>query len=367
MIYVSVGLTAAITIPIAVTGILTCLKARRRGDPARRGFTWLKLAYSFIFISYVASIVSDIISGLMYDGVADSQRHVTNALAVTANVTYWLGEVCVIVTCSELGCGFMYALRLERTPSHKIWRLYGAVSAAVIAILGVVTSAYSGWAYAEYLDSVYGSEAYEVVERSEKLRAAVSVLTFFVSAGLLVQACLVRRKYLSGMPATNSVTLYLVATILFVVPRRLWGMVTSLVYLTQGVTELNELTASVTTWLIISGIPQLILLILLFVVGLRQSNGLWTTMQPWMHYNAPYMASVPPTQQQPQTYHVPAADGSTPMLAQTGQGYAVPGQQQDYAQRYGYYTSPVAQWQQPQEAPGAPVQAPIRSRGNRRV
>ncbi|KAG9254084.1 uncharacterized protein F5Z01DRAFT_687587 [Emericellopsis atlantica] len=378
--FVSVGLSAVIAIPIAVTGILTCLKARRGGDPARRGFTWLKLAYSFIFTGYVFSIVADLINGLMYYGVASNQPHVTNALIVTGSVIAWLGEVCVILTCTELGCGFTYALRLERTPSHKIWRLYGVVSGAILAILAIVSGAYNGWAYAQYLDSVYYSSAYEAVERSNKLSAALSVLAFFVSAGLIVQASLVRRKYLSNMPAANvshgwtsgmytyaahanlcafqSVTLYLVATILFVVPRRLWAMVTNLVYVTRGFTELNEPTVGVTTWLVISGIPQLILLILLFVVGLRKSDGLWTTMQPWMHHTAPNMASMPPTtQQQPQTYYGTPADGNAYMPTQMGQSYAVPGQQ-DYAQHYGYYTSPAGQWQQPQEAPGAPVQAP---------
>jgi hypothetical protein len=49
-IYANAGVCAVIAVPIAVTGLLTCIKGRRCGDPARRGFTWLKLAYAFTFL-----------------------------------------------------------------------------------------------------------------------------------------------------------------------------------------------------------------------------------------------------------------------------------------------------------------------------
>jgi hypothetical protein len=54
VLFVMAGVSAAIVIPIAVTGIITCSKARRGSDPARKGFTWFKLAYCFVF-AYVPS------------------------------------------------------------------------------------------------------------------------------------------------------------------------------------------------------------------------------------------------------------------------------------------------------------------------
>lgn len=45
-LYASAGATAALAIPIAVLGLIVCFKGRKRADPARTGFIWLKATFA---------------------------------------------------------------------------------------------------------------------------------------------------------------------------------------------------------------------------------------------------------------------------------------------------------------------------------
>lgn len=40
------GIYGLFAIAIGVMGVLTCVRARRRSDPARIAFTWLKVAFT---------------------------------------------------------------------------------------------------------------------------------------------------------------------------------------------------------------------------------------------------------------------------------------------------------------------------------
>lgn len=48
--YVNISVTAAVTVPIGVLGLLTCFKGRKRADTARTGFVWLKGAFALYFL-----------------------------------------------------------------------------------------------------------------------------------------------------------------------------------------------------------------------------------------------------------------------------------------------------------------------------
>lgn len=52
-LYANAGATAVITVPIAILGLITCFKGRKRADPARTGFIWLKAAFALYFLLVV--------------------------------------------------------------------------------------------------------------------------------------------------------------------------------------------------------------------------------------------------------------------------------------------------------------------------
>ena len=61
--YLAAAFCFSLTIPVAVTGILTCRNIHRGKDPARRGFTWVKGAYVFMVLSVASSFVCRVEQG----------------------------------------------------------------------------------------------------------------------------------------------------------------------------------------------------------------------------------------------------------------------------------------------------------------
>lgn len=53
-LYAHAGATAVIAVPITILGLIDCFKGRKRADPARTGFVWLKAVFALIFLWVLA-------------------------------------------------------------------------------------------------------------------------------------------------------------------------------------------------------------------------------------------------------------------------------------------------------------------------
>ena len=153
-------------------------------------------------------------------------------------------------------------------------------------------------------------------------------------------------------------TLYLVATILAIVPRALWNVILYAVLIYAEVYGIRDPLLQIPLLIVFDIATWFIILMLLFVVGIRRHNGLWTIEQPWM-------SGLPPLAHdsggQPQLWY-----GQQQMMYQQGAGHAAPNQPMYYqplphqAGQYGWQTQAAVA-----EAPGvSPLEVPAGDRAH---
>lgn len=135
-------------------------------------------------------------------------------------------------------------------------------------------------------------------------------------------------------PAPQSATLYLVAAVLSI-PRLIWAVVFIViqVYGYSLVTDVSFEYVSLPIDIVLNQCITFITLVLLFFVGFRKHNGLWTTTQPWMNGVAPVM-----TQAHPKAFYA----GGQPAMYQQGGAVYPPPNTVAYQPAYQVYQSPPA-------------------------
>jgi hypothetical protein len=157
------------------------------------------------------------------------------------------------------------------------------------------------------------------------------------------------------------VTLYLVATILAIVPRALWNVILNAMLIYGEIYSLSDPLFQVPMHIVFDIVVWFIILMLLFVVGIRRHNGLWTIEQPWMNGLAPAPGLAHGSGGQPQLWY-----GQQQMMYQQGAGYGAPDQAMYYqppshqAGQYGWQSQAVVA-----EAPGvSPLEVPAGDRAH---
>lgn len=355
-LYAHAGATAVIAVPITILGLIDCFKGRKRADPARTGFVWLKAVFALIFLSFVFAIVNSITRAFYYDvlsvNYSSSTRNdwnkISYAMGTISGFFSWMADFALLISFVEIGNGFLYAL--DRTPSskRKILRFTTFALMIPLIIMTFVNIGYGGALSAQFMNgsSSGANAAIDKLLDLNYMSAAMNVLLFIYSLLAMIHASFVRHKYRGVEPAGKTVTLYLVATVLTAVPRNLWALIYSCLLAFNN--TYFYLDVDVPTRVVLTQLILLITLVLLFVVSTRKQAGLWTELQPWMNGVAPTMTH------RHQLYYGVGPNGEAayyqyPAQGQPAMAYAQPQHQQQ--QYYGW--QPQQQWQQhPYEAPG---------------
>lgn len=154
---------------------------------------------------YLVSFVNGAFNGVTYlddyfRGIEIAQASI--GIALTGNVFYRFADIAYIMTCVEIGNGFMYTLEKQRTSSQKMMRTLGLVGGVVLFILEIVYIGYGGWGWARYYN-LYDSRSHSqnsligFTTRLDNISFAAIVITLVLFIGTLVQAATVKRTYRS--------------------------------------------------------------------------------------------------------------------------------------------------------------------------
>ncbi|KAK2603477.1 hypothetical protein QQS21_004337 [Conoideocrella luteorostrata] len=339
------AMTALIIIPLIVIWFLTIGLARRKGDPARAAFSWLKACHPFLVVSLLLIVVSDVATTILvswqYDnGRYDSIGHSPSAIKGLTEVYQYCGIIgtwferivtaLFVVVFVELGSGFRYA-QMKKAPSNRsVFRGAALTGALIIFVLSTANFAVPLAALVAYYNGAMSSSGFENVKNAsntaDALRVAVDVIAFVISLGQIIYATYVVRQH-AGMPARQSAVIYLVATILdairfllFVVFDATWVIPKQFAPYSW-----NAVDAILNTWL------RFVILVLLLVIGNRRMNGIWSTVQHWMEGG-----------------HHHALHDQQPQQVMQSYGNIHPQQQPMYQQHQQYQPYPP----QPQQHPG---------------
>ncbi|KAG6014185.1 hypothetical protein E4U54_005709 [Claviceps lovelessii] len=303
---VHAAVTGFMVLPIAMVGILSFVLARRRRDPARRAFSWLKGCHPFLMVSISCIISADILNVILFSwqndaGYYDTVNHTHDEissiirseryLSFTGNLFEHLVDIFFVLILVELGNGLMYSLEGQSRP-HQL-RLRYAAYVTIIFLLSIVL-AYFGQPAAAWTAYWNGSESnasYAQLTQSlqvvAKLGASVYIPAWVVSICQIVYAGFVVYKHRAVVATRQVSVLYFVITILdfmrwtfFVILYVRWILPSS-----DSPWWWNLIDAIGNTWL------RFIQLVLLLMIGMRRTKGIWTTHQPWMASDMSMMAS----------------------------------------------------------------------------
>ncbi|KAG5982692.1 hypothetical protein E4U55_001515 [Claviceps digitariae] len=278
---VHAAVTGFMMLPIAMVGLLSLVLARRRRDPARRAFAWLKGCHPFLLVSISCIISADILNVILFswqndDGYYDTVNHTHDEisgiirseryLSFTGNLFEHFVDIFFILILVELGNGLMYSLEGQSRPYQL--RLRYAAYVTIIFILSLVL-AYFGQpasAWVAYWNGAENNASYAQLIQSlkvvGKLGASIYIPSWVVSIAQVVYAGFVVYKHKA-----------IVATRQWILPA------------TDNPWWWNLVDALGNTWL------RFIQLVLLLIIGMRRKKGIWTTPQAWMASNMSVMAS----------------------------------------------------------------------------
>ncbi|KAK0616483.1 hypothetical protein B0T14DRAFT_247612 [Immersiella caudata] len=348
--------------PLFIIWCISLCTARRKGDPARVGIAWLKavfpfwiLALTFITIGYGLGLWVLFAS----DGSVDFDEDVILAVAHASDSIWGVGwlfkyiaDTLLLVTLAELGNGFILCVTGVNRFAKPI-RYTALGFAALFIILDVawfgLLMQYHKAFYAYVLDPRPARGTAAALDRDARtlsqLAGALDILLWLATLPTLGYAAFVMHKAKSVPNLRNSAGLFLAAAILNLVRMTTEMALTA----TYGLPESRVIAPVHVPFVvrpILDCIPMFVLLVLLFVIGIRKKKGLWS-------------GQVAQQQQQPAPggpviYVAPSGQpGQPPMV---WQGQPVQGQQQPYypypQQGYaGYPQQQQQQQQQPQQPP----------------
>ncbi|OAQ60283.1 hypothetical protein VFPPC_10708 [Pochonia chlamydosporia 170] len=303
---VHASVTGFAVIPIILVGILTVTLARRRGDPARRAFVWLKGCYPLLIVSLSCIIAADSLNAILnswqndagyYDTTSHTHDQISSVirseryLSFTGNLFEHLVDILFVIILVELGNGLMYSL--DRQSSKYQTRLrYTAYGTAVV--LFSLALAYFGHPTASWVAYWNGSESnssYAQLAQSlkvvGKLGAAFYIPSWIISIFQIGYASFVMHKHKAGVLTRHAAILYLTITVLDFIRWTFFLILYAQWILPAGSSPAwwDLIDALGNTWIRFSQ------LVMLLIIGMRRKKGIWTTHQPWMASSVSTMAS----------------------------------------------------------------------------
>ncbi|TWU72148.1 hypothetical protein ED733_003402 [Metarhizium rileyi] len=297
---VHAGLTGFILVPTIVVWLATLCLARRREDPARESFIWLKACHPLFLLCLFLVVASDV-SGIILmswqsgDGSFDEAAHPASAVNSLDQTYQYSGlaatlfrnvvNALFVILFAELGNGFRYAQSRRHPRFRNRIRIAAFLAATVLFALSVVYFAVplaASVQYNETRSALLLASLQRAWNKAKLLGAALNIISFVVSIVQVVYAWFVVVQY-AGLPARKSAVLYLVSTILDAVR---WVFLTVLLgkwhlHGHQAPHALTTIEPVFDSWI------RFVILMLLLVIGTRGIDGLWGIMQHWTQAEYP--------------------------------------------------------------------------------
>ncbi|KAK2600211.1 hypothetical protein QQS21_005085 [Conoideocrella luteorostrata] len=298
--------TGFMMVPILITGLLTLVLARRRQDPARVAFIWLKGCHPLLLLSLTCIISADILNVILFSwqndgGYYDTANHTHDEisslirseryLSFCGNLFEHLVDLIFVLVLVELGNGLMYSLD-RQSSGYQIKLRYTAY--VTILFLFSMAMSYFGQptsAWVAYWNGSESNSSYAQLTQSlkivGKLGASFYIPSWIVSIAQVAYASFVMRKHKAGVLTRHVAILYLTITVLdfvrwtfFLVLYAQWILPAQ-----ENPSWWNLIDALGNTWIRFSQ------LVMLLIIGMRRKKGIWTTHQSWMKSSVSTMAS----------------------------------------------------------------------------
>ncbi|KAH6870905.1 hypothetical protein B0T10DRAFT_417945 [Thelonectria olida] len=326
--------------------------------------------HSFIFLDFCTYGFALAATRLVYDDsesyysdAASIIRHLRFASAETSTTSRFFdgfSDIFVFLMFVSLGSGILLAQTGSPSSFAKPLKF---VSLGISAVLAILLIAYFGLR-THFYSVMYGnaSSSYGYLGRSSQFQSsrqldfAFRVLVFILALGVVAQSIMVKVQT-KGEPRVSSASHIFIACAGLWLLRTVYGMASMAasvnlnnVYDDPEYHNYYEILDVVfSTW------PLLILLSVIFGLGYKKANGLWSTEQPFMTQRGNAVS--------PWGFNYDPNQVAAPVMAHQSQ--APPMQQQSwpqYQQQQPYYPQPGHNGMTPQYAPAqeqTPVQQPF--------
>ncbi|KZZ87679.1 hypothetical protein AAL_08346 [Moelleriella libera RCEF 2490] len=284
--------------PILTVGLLTLFLARRRQDPARPAFLWLKFCHPSLVVSLTCIITADILNVVLFSwqndaGYYDTSNHTHDDisslirseryLSFTGNLFEHFVDVLLVLVFSELGSGLMYTLDRHPSPYQRKIRYLAYIIAVVLLSLAFAYFAQPTNSWIAYWNGAESNSSYAQLTQSltvvGKLGASFYIPSWIVSICQLSYASFVMHKHKGhGLPTRHVALLYVTITALDLVRWTLFLVLYATWILPEADNPFwwNLVEALGNTWI------RFTQLMLLLIIGMRRKKGIWTTHQSWM-------------------------------------------------------------------------------------
>ncbi|OIW24633.1 hypothetical protein CONLIGDRAFT_101313 [Coniochaeta ligniaria NRRL 30616] len=289
--------------PLFIIWLVSLCLARRKSDHARLGFTWMKVVFPFYTLALLLYVVSGSIYCFTVAWYSDRYSYSSDYDEDTINILYNIelrvssvgqlfddvATALLLITLVEIGNGFLYILTQTRTRLQKGLRWATISVGGIIVVLAAAHLGQTNTTWGKYFDYQAGNsdDDYFAVGNFDRelktirqLSGAVVILFWVMTLPLIAFASYVVHR-VKGIPLLrNSAVIFLVATILLFV-RFTWQLAFVATWVLVDAPEGQPIAIGVVDPILTAWV-MFVILVLLFVIGIRKKQGLWTTHQPWM-------------------------------------------------------------------------------------
>ncbi|KAL6401073.1 hypothetical protein AUP68_16796 [Ilyonectria robusta] len=283
-------------IPCLVIFLCALCLARRRKDPARSAFTYLKVAFAFLtllifldFCSYALALasalvhydVSDEASSNILRGTAHAQYNIFTVAQTFEAIT----DILIFIMLLRLSTGILFIQTGKPGKFDKIFKFRSYSIASVLAIIAIVQFGLR----IHFYNTVFAKtplstkSVTDQFNSSRQLDFSFRVLVFVLAIAIVAQSVIVKTKMRSELQVSSAANILVACAGLWLL-RTVYGVASRASALNRSDIRYDPFYKGYFSILdIIFGIwPLLILLCLVFRLGSKKKNGLWSTEQPFM-------------------------------------------------------------------------------------
>ncbi|KAL5610898.1 hypothetical protein FOBRF1_007015 [Fusarium oxysporum] len=277
-------LVSIVVLPLSILGITSLYRVRRENDPARVAFAYMNVAFvlaNLASISQSAHLCLEIAalktpSSRAWDDFPGHLKNLSTRLDTVSTALLDVTDIFLTLTLFELGNGFLICFMGKRSNAHLVVRYTTIVPSAVVLYLTIATylKGYSAWSKILYLNEDSEPRVLSDFEELEAWDTPLLVVWSIASVLLFAYASFVVRKAGDKPLLLSSAMLFLVATILNLTnPAQRLAM--DIIGLDKDISLFTSHYYMADT--ILDYWVRFLTLGLVFVVGVRKDDGLWTT------------------------------------------------------------------------------------------
>ncbi|KAH8695154.1 hypothetical protein BGW36DRAFT_382207 [Talaromyces proteolyticus] len=301
-IIVDVALRGIMIKPLLLIWLISLCLVRRRNDPARVAFSYLNAACPFLMVCLTLFVAGDAVA--IAQTTLEQDDETNNLLSDLQYRVYSVGylfqvvaDILTVCCLVELGNGLLLSVKQQRTAFQTVLRYVAIGVGSLIFVLSLAQFSIDNVQYTNYFNYLnhrlthydYGGDTtaptfdYASFDHSLTIALDLSVtcdvLLLVTTAATLGYAAYVLHQCRSCPGLRNSTVLFLVATILSLL-RYSWAIAIDTAW------ELPNVTMPLVYADIVDPIINIwtffVILVLLFVIGRRKQDGVWSTPQQWM-------------------------------------------------------------------------------------